>query len=406
MNATLIIIVAFIPLFFLSGMEGRMLRPLGVAYIISLFSSLVVAITVTPVLSSLLLVNRKQLKKHSKGSWLETKTVEWYRTTLIQVMRAKNLTIGLSVALFIVALIFLSRFGGSFLPHFNEGTLTINVASMPGISLAESDKIGKEAEELLLSVPEIQVTERRTGRAELAEHAFGANVSEIDAPFYLRKRSRDAFLTEVRQKLNTLPGVSIEVGQPISHRINHMLSGSRADIAISVYGTSLPEMHDLGERIKSLMVGIQGVVDPVCGTTNRNSANPHSPEKRNAGSLWYPNETIQPFCRCGFRWRKNGRCVRKKNAHFDLVLRFDDEHRGNIEAIKNALIDTGDGRKVPLYYVADVRSESGPNTINRDECSAKASGFVQRGRSGPELCRGKTFAIKWNRKLFFRKVTA
>jgi len=364
MNATLIIIVAFIPLFFLSGMEGRMLRPLGVAYIISLFSSLVVAITVTPVLSSLLLVNRKQLKKHSKGSWLETKTVEWYRTTLIQVMRAKNLTIGLSVALFIVALIFLSRFGGSFLPPFNEGTLTINVASMPGISLAESDKIGREAEQLLLSVPEIQVTERRTGRAELAEHAFGANVSEIDAPFLLGKRSRDAFLAEVRQKLNTLPGVSIEVGQPISHRINHMLSGSRADIAISVYGTSLPVMHDLGERIKSLMVGIEGVADPFVEQQIEIPQIRIRPKREMLARYGIPMKQFNRFVDVAFAGEKMGDVFEKERS-FDLVLRFDDEHRGNIEAIKNALIDTGDGRKVPLYYVADVRSESGPNTINR-----------------------------------------
>ncbi|MCK5740810.1 MAG: efflux RND transporter permease subunit, partial [Chlorobi bacterium] len=237
LNATLIIIVAFTPLFFLSGMEGRMLQPLGVAYIVALFASLVVALTITPALCSLMLTNEKQLLKRNKDGWLARILNKAYAAGLVKVMKVKKIVLTIAILMFVGSLLLFFGFGRSFLPPFNEGSLTINTSTMPGISLEESYKLGQQAEEALLTIPEIITVSRKTGRAELAEHSFDVNVSELDAPFALNGRPREDFLREVRSKLNAIPGIIVTVGQPITHRMDHMLSGSKTSIAIKLFGT-------------------------------------------------------------------------------------------------------------------------------------------------------------------------
>jgi CzcA family heavy metal efflux pump len=260
-NATFIIIVAFVPLFFLSGMEGKLLAPLGIAFIVSLFASLIVSITLTPVLGSYLLTNEKMLQKQHGESWLVQRLQNIYASLLGNVMRLKKSVIAISVALLILTLIVMSQLGRSFLPEFNEGSLVISAVSLPGISLEESNKIGTAVEKALLTVPEIQITTRRTGRAELDEHAQGVNAAEVDAPFILNDRSREEFLEDVREKLKGVSGVNITIGQPISHRIDHMLSGTRANIAIKIFGSDLNKLFSLSNEIKNEIQNIEGLVD-------------------------------------------------------------------------------------------------------------------------------------------------
>ncbi|MGK0452316.1 MAG: CzcA family heavy metal efflux pump, partial [Neolewinella sp.] len=260
-NATFIIIVAFLPLFFLSGMEGKLLAPLGVAFIVSLFASLIVSITLTPVLGSFLLTNRAMLLRQHGESWIVRKLQKGYLFLLKGVLKAKAAILIVSVVLLAVAIFALSQLGRSFLPEFNEGSLVISAVTLPGISLAESNKVGARIERELLTVPEIQVTTRRTGRAELDEHAQGVNAAEIDAPFVLTERSRAEFMEDVRDKLAGVSGVNITIGQPIGHRIDHMLSGTRANIAIKIFGTDLSKMFSLSNEIQEAITPIPGLVD-------------------------------------------------------------------------------------------------------------------------------------------------
>ena len=263
LNSTLIIIVSFVPLFFLSGMEGRMLVPLGIAFIVALAASTVVALTVTPVLCSYLLGKEKTKKQNNENSdsAVARKMKQWYGSALTFVLGHKKGVLGGIIGLFVVALGCFFTLGRSFLPPFNEGSFPINISSLPGISLEESDKMGHRAEELLLSIPEIQTVARKTGRAELDEHALGVNVSEIEAPFELKDRSRSELVAEVREKLGTIVGANVEIGQPISHRIDAMLSGTKANIAIKLFGDDLNRMFTLGNEIKSAIQGIPGIAD-------------------------------------------------------------------------------------------------------------------------------------------------
>lgn len=263
LNSTLIIVVSFVPLFFLSGMEGRMLVPLGIAFIVALAASTVVALTVTPVLCSYLLGKEKiKDEKRSTGdSPVARKMKEWYGAALAFVLGHKKSVLGGTISLFAVALACFFTLGRSFLPPFNEGSFTINISSLPGISLEESDKMGHRAEELLLSIPEIQTVARKTGRAELDEHALGVNVSEIEAPFELKDRSRSELVADVREKLGTIVGANVEIGQPISHRIDAMLSGTKANIAIKLFGDDLNRMFALGNEIKNTIQDIPGIAD-------------------------------------------------------------------------------------------------------------------------------------------------
>lgn len=364
-NATFIIIVAFVPLFFLSGMEGKLLAPLGIAFIVSLFASLIVSITLTPVLSSYFLSDHKMLVKKHKESWLVEHLQKIYLKTLTLVMKFKKAVLILSGILLLVAIFTMSKLGRSFLPEFNEGSLVISVVSLSGISLEEGNRIGSEVEMKLLSIPEISITTRRTGRAELDEHAQGVNASEIDAPFTLKERSRDEFLAEVREKLKGVTGANITIGQPISHRIDHMLSGTRANIAIKLFGTDLNMLHKLSNEIKNEIQYVDGLVDL---NVEQLIEIPQVQIKAKRELLNHYGISIgkfNEFIDVAFSGEKVSEIYEGNKKH-DLILRFDNYNKGTIESMSNALIDVGDGTKIPLYYVADITSASGPNTINRE----------------------------------------
>ncbi|MBE0423336.1 MAG: efflux RND transporter permease subunit [Lutibacter sp.] len=369
-NATFIIIVAFLPLFFLSGMEGKLLAPLGIAFIVALFASLIVSITLTPVLASYLLTNDKMLLKQHKESWLVERLQKVYSSALNRAMEMKKTVLVIAGGLFLIALLVLSQLGRSFLPEFNEGSLVVSAVSLPGISLEESNKIGTQVEKALLSVPEIKITTRRTGRAELDEHAQGVNAAEIDAPFTLEKRSRAKFMADVREKLAGISGVSITIGQPIGHRIDHMLSGTRANIAIKIFGNDLNKLFTLSNEIRNEIQNIEGLVDL---SVEQQVEIPQIQIKAKRAILNQYGITIgqfNEFVDVAFAGEKVSE-IYEGNKTFDLIVRFDDANKGKIEHIKNAMIDTYDGKKIPLYYVADIVSASGPNTINRENVQRK-----------------------------------
>ena len=369
-NATFIIIVAFLPVFFLSGMEGKLLAPLGIAFIVALFASLIVSLTLTPVLASYLLTNDKMLLKQHKESWLVERLQKIYSNALNKVMEMKKAVLIIAGGLFLVSLFVMSQLGRSFLPEFNEGSLVISAVSLPGISLEESNKIGTQVEKALLSVPEIKITTRRTGRAELDEHAQGVNAAEIDAPFTLEERSREEFMADVREKLAGVTGANITIGQPIGHRIDHMLSGTRANIAIKIFGTDLNKLFTLSNEIKAKIQNVEGLVDL---SVEQQVEIPQIQIKAKRDVLNQYGITIgqfNEFVDVAFAGEKVSE-IYEGNKTFDLILRFDDANKGKIENIKNAMIDTHDGKKIPLYYVADVVSTSGPNTINRENVQRK-----------------------------------
>lgn len=369
-NATFIIIVAFLPLFFLSGMEGKLLAPLGIAFIVSLFASLIVSITLTPVLCSYLLTSDKMLNKQHRESWLVEKLQHIYTKSLTHVMQFKKMAIGGSIVLFILAMMAFSQLGRSFLPEFNEGSLVISAVSLPGISLEESNKIGTQIEQILLTVPEIKITTRRTGRAELDEHAQGVNSAEIDAPFTLADRSRADFMTEVRDKLSGIGGVNLTIGQPIGHRIDHMLSGTRANIAIKIFGTDLNKLFTLSNQVKNEIKNIDGLVDI---SVEQQVEIPQLQIKAKRDLLNHYGISIgafNEFVDVAFAGEKVSEIYESAKS-FDLILKFDDANRGKIDNIKNTFIDTHNGQKIPLHYVADVVSTSGPNTINRENVQRK-----------------------------------
>ncbi|CAM3556714.1 CzcA family heavy metal efflux pump [Flavobacterium saliperosum S13] len=369
-NATFIIIVAFLPLFFLSGMEGKLLAPLGIAFIVALFASLIVSITLTPVLASYLLTDDEMLLKQHKESWLVEHLQRIYTNALTRTMEMKRTVLLVAGGLFLIAMLAMSQLGRSFLPEFNEGSLVISAVSLPGISLDESNKIGTQVEKALLSVPEIKVTTRRTGRAELDEHAQGVNAAEIDAPFTLEERSREEFMADVREKLAGVSGANITIGQPIGHRIDHMLSGTRANIAIKIFGTDLNKLYTLSNQVKNEIQKVEGLVDL---SVEQQIEIPQIQIKAKRDMLNHYGITVgqfNEFVDVAFAGEKVSE-IYEGNKTFDLILRFDDANKGKIENIKNAMIDTKDGTKVPLYYVADIVSTSGPNTINRENVQRK-----------------------------------
>ncbi len=369
-NATFIIIVAFLPLFFLSGMEGKLLAPLGIAFIVSLFASLVVSITLTPVLGSYLLTNEKMLRSHPEESWLVRRLQKGYAALLKRAMALKSAVVIVSALMLMLAIIGLSGLGRSFLPEFNEGSLVVSAVSLPGISLEESNKIGRQVEQELLSVPEIQITTRRTGRAELDEHAQGVNSAEIDAPFVLESRSRADFMEEVRAKLSNVSGANITIGQPIGHRIDHMLSGTRANIAVKIFGTDLAKLFALSNEIKAALTPIPGLVDL---SVEQQIEIPQIQIKAKRDLLNHYGISIgafNSFVDVALSGEKVSE-VYEGTRSFDLVLRFDNANRGSVENIRNTLIDAANGQKIPLHAVADIVSVSGPNTINRENVQRK-----------------------------------
>lgn len=383
LNSTLIIIASFLPLFFLSGMEGRMLKPLGITFIISLMASTLVALTVTPVLSSFLLGSHnsdKTGKEPTLVRWLKKyyeKALNW------SVGHKKSLLFGVG-ALLAAAVVMFFTLGGSFLPAFNEGSFTISISTVPGISLEESDRMGRTAEELLLSIPEIKTVGRKTGRAELDEHAFGVNSSEFECPFELGKKTRKQLTEEVRQKLAVLPGVNIEIGGPISHRIDAMLSGTKANIAIKLFGSDLNKMYEIGQKIKTSISGVEGIADiNVEQQVERPELN-ITPKRE---MLARYGISLPEFAEV-VRVMMEGEVVStvyEGNRSFDLTLKVNDDARSSIERISDLTIDTGDGKKVPLSYVADIKSSAGPNTINRENVSRKL--VVSCNATGGELAK-------------------
>ena len=426
LNSTLIIVVSFIPLFFLSGMEGRMLVPLGVAFIVALFASTLVALTLTPVLCSYLLKRpygpygphgphpglpqgegvdtsvtsgkNNSLPSLVEGqgeglqgegpqgegpgeSFLARFLKRYYRTALEWALAHKRGVLGGTIALFVAALVGFFTLGHSFLPSFNEGSFTINVSSLPGISLEESDRIGRRAEELLLTIPEIETVARKTGRAELDEHALGVNTSEIEAPFTLRDRSREELTAEVRQKLGTLVGANVEIGQPISHRIDAMLSGTKASIAIKLFGTDLNRMFALGNQIKEAVQDVEGIADLNVEQQIERPELKIVPRRQMLARYGITLPQFAEFVSVNMGGEVVSQ-VYEEGKTFDLVVRTSGHRRDRMEDVRSLMIDTPEGR-IPLSYVADVTSAMGPNTISRENVKRKV--VISANTSGRDL---------------------
>ena len=369
LNSTLIIVACFLPLFFLSGMEGRMLIPLGIAFIVALFASTVVALTLTPVLCSYMLTTKKALKKNEKEPFVSRTLKVWYKKALEWALRHKKVVIGTSAALLIFTIVIMTGLGRSFLPPFNEGSLTINISTMPGVSLEESDNMGRMAEEILLDIPEIQTVARKTGRAELDEHALGVNVSEMEAPFELDKRSRDEFLADVRQRLGELKGVNIEIGQPISHRIDAMLSGTKANIAIKLFGNDLNKLYNIGGQIKEAIQGIDGIADLTLEQQIERPQLQIKPKRDMLAKYGIPLPEFSEFINVALSGKVVSQ-VYEGGKVFDLTVKVHDDDKANMEQIGNLMIDAN-GQKVPLHYVAEILPLVGPNTISRENVQRK-----------------------------------
>lgn len=370
LNATLIIMVAFVPLFFLTGMEGRMLKPLGIAYIVALFVSLIVAMTITPLLCKLLLTDGKYLNRNRQDSWLTRKLNGIYEKSLEWVLRNKRKVFYPTAGIFLGAIALCFTMGQSFLPEFNEGALVITAVTKPGVSPEETDRLGLLMEQELLKIPEVAGTARRTGRGELDEHSQAGNSSEIDVRFSKLKRSNEEFLNEIRSVLSKVPGVAVTVGQPLGHRIDHMLSGTRANIAIKLFGPDLSELFMLGSQIGHSIEGVEGLVDV---SVEQQTETPQLQLRPNRAMLARYGITVEQFNRfveLAFAGEKLGDIYEGERS-FDLVLRLNDNYTGSLDAIRSALIDMGNGRKVPLEEVADIVSVGGPGSISRENVQRK-----------------------------------
>lgn len=373
LNSTLIIVVSFVPLFFLSGLEGRMLAPLGISFIVSLFASTLVALTLTPVLCAYLLTDPQQDGQHARTDeprWVRAMKMR-YEQLLIKVLDGpkRSILIGTGAVVALTLVLFFSL-GRSFLPPFNEGSFTINVSTLPGVSFEESDRIGEQAEKLLLQVPEVKDVARKTGRAELDEHALGVNTSEMEVPFALKDRSKDEVMADIRAKLRTLPGVNVEIGQPISHRIDAMLSGTKAGIAIKVFGPDLTTLHSLGMQIQQATHDIEGVTDL---NVEQQVERPQLIIRPRRTLLASYGITLPQFAEC-VNVALGGEVVSQVQdggKTFDLTVRMADEDINSIDHIRDMLIDTGDGRQVAFSDMADIESSAGPNTISRENAQRK-----------------------------------
>ena len=350
-------------------MEGRMLIPLGIAFVVALFASTVIALTLTPVLCSYLLTTPKALQQSEKEPFVARSLKKVYRKALNWGLHYKKTIIGTAGGLLILTLILMFQLGRSFLPPFNEGSLTINVSTMPGISLEESDKMGLLAEQMLMEFPEIQTVARKTGRAELDEHALGVNTSEIEAPFELKDRDRDEFLAAVRSKLGTIKGANIEIGQPISHRIDAMLSGTQANIAIKLFGPDLNKLFQLGSQIKNSVQEIEGIADLTLEQQIERPQLQILPKRDMLAKYGISLPEFSEFINVAL----SGKVVSQVNEGgkvFDLTVKVDDEDRSTMEQIGELTLDAN-GRKVPLSYVAEILPLSGPNTISRENVQRK-----------------------------------
>ena len=380
LNSTLIIVVSFVPLFFLSGMEGRMLVPLGIAFIVALFASTFVALTLTPVLCSYLLGNKQGglPKEAFVAVWMK----KHYERSLLWALNHKAIVMGGTGALFVAALVCFFTLGRSFLPSFNEGSLTINITSMPGVSLEESDKLGRRAEELLLSIPEIQTVARKTGRAELDEHSRGVNGSEIEAPYELKDRSKDEMMQEVRDKLNTLSGANIELGQPISHRIDAMLSGTKASIAIKLFGDDLNYLYLYANRIKTAISGVEGVADLNVEQQTERPQLQIVPKREMMAKYGVTMPEFAEFVEVNLAGATVSQ-VYEQGKVFNLIVRAKDNVRDETDKVNDLMIDTPSGERIPLSYVADVVSTMGPNSVSRENVKRKI--VISANTSGRDL---------------------
>lgn len=376
LNSTLIIVVSFVPLFFLSGLEGRMLAPLGVSFIVSLFASTLVALTLTPVLCFYLLKDPSKMDasaqtlSHAEPRWVRALKRHYEQALAWALGKPSRCILGATAVLVVLTIGLFFTLGRSFLPPFNEGSFTINVSTLPGVSLDESNKIGQRAEELLLQVPEVKAVARKTGRAELDEHALGVNTSEMEVPFVLDKRSKTEVMADIRQRLRALPGVNIEIGQPISHRIDAMLSGSKAGIAIKVFGADLSQLHSIGLQIQQATKDIEGVADL---NVEQQIERPQLVIRPRRTLLARYGITLPQFAEY-VNAAVGGEVVSQVQdgaKTFDLTVRVADNDLQSIDHIKSLLIDTNDGRLVPLADVAEIVSTAGPNTISRENAQRK-----------------------------------
>jgi len=390
-NATMIIVIVFIPLFFLSGVEGRLLRPMGYAYVTSIFASLAVALTITPVLSYYLLPKANFITK-KEDPWLVLKLKYYYKKILNLTLKHPKTILTSSVIVLMATIAIIPFLGRSFLPEFNEGSLTISVVTLPGTSLEESNKIGNLVEGILLSYPEVKSTARRTGRAELDEHAQGVNGAEIDVRFELNGKSKEEFITELRNSFTAVPGTNITIGQPIGHRIDHMLSGTRANIVVKVFGSNLQQLRTLANAVEEEMKKVQGAVDV---SVDQEVEVPQTKIKFNRTAMARYGVTVGQLAKA-IDIAFNGEVaseIREGEKIFDLVVRFDENNRGNIYKIQTALFDTPLGVKVPLSQLATIVNEKGPNRISRENVQRKI--VVQANVSGRDL-RGVVDEMKAN----------
>ncbi len=370
LNATLITIVAFTPIFFLSGMEGRMLKPLGIAYIIASLMSLVTALTTTPLLCRLLLTDKKYLVKQEKENWLSKNLISVYGRSLEWALKHKKSILGGTIILLVVALGMFFNMGQSFLPDFNEGSLTISAVCKPGVSLYENNNLGKIIERELLSIPEVTSTARRTGRGELDEHSQSTNGAEIDVNFELKDRPQEEFLTEVREKMASVPGIASTVGQPLGHRIDHMLTGTRASIAIKIFGPDLTQLFMTANDIKAEIEGIEGLVDV---SVEQQTETPELQIRAKRDMLARHKISMEEFnhyIELAFSGDKVSE-VYEGQRSFDLVLRLNKNYTESIEGIKSAMIVNGEGVMIPLEEVAEIVSVGGPNSISRENVQRK-----------------------------------
>jgi CzcA family heavy metal efflux pump len=371
--ATLIIMLVFLPLFFLSGVEGRLMAPLGLAYVVSLAASLVVAITVTPVLAALLLPNSKTVRESVEPRIIHALKAGYRRVLDATLTRWKTVA-GISVATLAVALIALSFAGRAFLPNFNEGTLTVGMATLPGTALEESDRLGRMVENILLSHPEVVATARRTGRAEGDPHAMDVSASEMEVTLKMQEgknaRSKEDFLAALRKDFASVPGTQIVVGQPISHRIDHMLSGSRSNIAVKIFGPDLNELRRLTQQVKGIAQAVPGAVDV---TDEQQTEIPFLTVRFSRSALAQHGLSIREVSEAieaAFSGLAVNR-VQQGQASFDLVLRFDPSTRANLDAVRATLITTTDGARLPLSALADIRNDRAPYSISRENVQRK-----------------------------------
>ena len=368
-HATLIIMVTFMPLFFLSGLEGRMLKPLGIAYLIALLMSLIVAMTVTPLLCKMMLTGDKYLTKAEKKNWVERWLLKGYRPSLRFVLRYAKLFVGLLFLLFAVCIFLFTQMGRSFLPEFNENALTIAAVSRPGVSLEESNKIGAAIEKELLKIPEVTSTARRTGRGELDEHSQTSNGAEIDVNFKLGDRSKAEFLADVRERMAKIPGVVTSVGQPLEHRIDHMVSGTQADLAIKIFGPDLSTLFRKGKEIEELLKAFPEVVDVNVEQQVETPQLQIRADREKMAQFGVTMEEFNSFVESAFPGKKVG-SVYEEERSFDLIIRLNKDYTESMEGVERALIDTPNG-KVALSDIATVVSVGGPGSISRENVHRK-----------------------------------